>query len=256
MYKNYSILLKNKKNISTFITDRTINIFKSNKEKYFWLNLWLHVSDKDINVIENRIFLAKQIWKSLENFVFMNQIHSWNVVVVWEKDKWKWVKTFENWIKTDAMITNISWIVLIVLVADCIPVLFYDKIKKVVWVAHAGWKWTAENIVWNVIKKMKKQYDSNPSDILVCLWPSISKESFEVWAWVAKLFNSKFSKLKNDWKYLLDLQRVNKKQLIDLWILEQNIEISSTNTFENENYFSARKLWYDSGRFWAWIYIK
>jgi YfiH family protein len=249
-------LLNNQKSISYFVTSKSLNQLSSIKKEYNWLNLWLHVWDLDEDVIKNREYLSKQVWKKLSDFVFMNQIHGSEVCIISEKDKWKGSLNIDSGISIDWMITNVIWTVLVVLVADCIPVLFYDKMKQVIWVAHAGWKWTEQKIVQNVIEKMKSEYNSNPSDILVCFWPSISRKSFEVLYEVAKKFDKQFYSEKSSWKYLLDLQAVNKKQLINSWILKENIEISNEDTFNNSNYFSARKLWYNSGRFWAWIFLK
>lgn len=256
------MILSNKlelnKDVFHFVTERFFNsdFLWGEIWKYDDFNLWLHVWDVDENVIKNRKKLAKYVKMELSDFIFMNQVHSGDVVIVWKKDKWKWSKSLKDAISIDAMITDVPWIVLIVLVADCIPVLFYDKLKKVIWVAHAGWKWTEKNIVWNVVNKMIKHYNSDPNNIIACLWPAISKKSFEVWKEVAVKFDSQFYIEKPDKKYLLDLQSINKKQLLDLWVLEDNIEVSREDTFSSNKYFSARRFWYNSWRFWAGIFLK
>ena len=42
---------------------------------------------------------------------------------------------------------------------------------------------------------------------------------------------------------------------MQIWILEQNIDISNIDTFSDKNYFSARRDGYNSGRFGMWIYL-
>lgn len=254
MYINNSKLLVNCTDINIFCT--TKNWWYS-KWLFTSLNLWLHVWDKDENVIASRKELSKSLGNSFSDFVYMNQIHSWEVISINNNDKWKWTTNIESAIDCDALITNKSWIVLTVLVADCIPVIFFDNVKKVIWVAHAWWKWTEKKIVKNTITKMIEDYNSNPSDIIVYMWPSILQGNFEVWKEFEKKFDSIYLKKKNNWKFLLDLAWVNKSQLINSWVTENNIEISTEDTFiKNSEYFSARRDWYNSWRFWIGISLK
>lgn len=45
---------------------------------------------------------------------------------------------------TDGMVTDIPGINLVIYTADCMPVSFYDPVKKVIAVAHSGWRGTIE----------------------------------------------------------------------------------------------------------------
>ncbi len=47
----------------------------------------------------------------------------------------------------DALITNKPGITLMIRVADCVPIVLFDPVRRVVAVVHAGWKGTLADIV-------------------------------------------------------------------------------------------------------------
>ncbi len=247
--------IKKLKNVKHFISS---NFWWVSSWNYKSLNLALHTKDKKENVIENRKILAKNFWENLDNFIFMKQIHSDKIVVVWEKNKWNWVYDEKNAIIWDAIITNKKWIILVVLVADCVPIILYDKKNKVIWVVHAGWRWTQKKILKKTIEKFVKNFNSKTKNIIVWIWPHISKKNYEVWEKVFLQFEKKFYKIKKkseNKKAFLNLEKANISQLIEMWIAKKNIKKSKICSFENKNLFSARKFWVKSGRFWMWIML-
>ena len=162
----------------------------------------------------------------------MEQIHS-NIV--------KTVSTDTNVQTCDALITDKIDTPLMVMVADCIPILFYDHTKKVIGVAHAGRAGTFENISGNTIRKMIENYACNPKDIEVVLGPSIEKCCYEVSEELASqtsvLFGDEFVHDRN-----IDLQGINKKQLLEAGVTDTNITTEQICTkCSNEPYFSYRK---------------
>lgn len=231
---------------------KKINYYISN---IFDWNLWLHISDKKIDVLENRKKIASKLWLNLDNFVFMNQTHSWDIEFVLEKDKWKWVYDFKNTFECDCLVTSQEDLVVCVLVADCVPIIFYDENKNIIAVAHAGWRWTHKKIAKNTIIKMLELW-SELSDIKIIIWPSISKSSYEVWKEVGDNFRDEVKTNLLNNKLFLDLKLENKIQALESWIKESNIEIIGIDTFTDNNYFSARRNWFSSWRFGAFIWIK
>mgnify|MGYP002227148316 CR=1 FL=1 len=45
---------------------------------------------------------------------------------------------------------------------------------------HAGWKGTVKHIVSNVMDHLNKMFGTQGEDVIACIGPSISLESFEV----------------------------------------------------------------------------
>ena len=159
------------------------------------------------------------------------------------------------------MITNKSGICLNVMAGDCVPLLFYDPVKKVIAVAHAGWRGSLKRIAQLTVEKMKNQYRCEVSNILVGIGPSISQKNYEVDDKVYIEFEKRFDNLSQiftesdqNGKYYLDIWEANKQQLISAGLSKENIELSNICTFEqNDLFFSARKG--DKGRFMAGIML-
>ena len=181
-------------------------------------NLAYHVAEDDHSVDLARDELAKKYKFDNSNLQFMEQIHS-NIV--------KTVTPDTNVQTCDALITDQMNTPLMVMVADCIPILFYDHTKKVIGVAHAGRAGTFENISGNTISKMIENYTCNPEDIEVVLGPSIEKCCYEVSeelaTQTATLFGEKYVHGRN-----IDLQGINKKQLLEAGVTDT---ISQQNKF-------------------------
>jgi YfiH family protein len=156
-----------------------------------------------------------------KKLVFMKQIHSDIVEVV---DK-KWIQK-----ECDAMITIDKDIALCVVVADCIPVILKDEVRGVIGVAHAGRVGSYKNIIKKTMKKMEEEFTCR--DIKVIFGPSIKKCCYEVGAEVISGYEE-FT-CKENGKIYLDLIALNTKGLKD-------VEISSTCTCCDENYFSFRR---------------
>lgn len=85
--------------------------------------------------------------------------------------------TLEN---NDALITDRPQIALALNFADCVPIIFYDPIKKAAAAAHAGWRGTAAKIGPKTVKKMAENFGSKPEDIIALIGPAIGKCCFEV----------------------------------------------------------------------------
>lgn len=195
-------------------------------------NLAFHVGDIIENVEKNRENLAKKYSYKNEDMVYMNQIHSDNIVIVDEKSD----KLIDN---CDAIITNSKNLPLMVMVADCIPILLYDEKKSVISAIHAGRNSTFLEITKKTAQIFIDKFNSNPKDIRAVLGASIQKCCYEVSFEMAKIVESSFGKEFVEGRNI-DLQNINRKQLNDLGI--KNIEISDICTkCGTSNYFSYRK---------------
>ncbi|MBL0686820.1 MAG: peptidoglycan editing factor PgeF [Sulfurospirillum sp.] len=158
-----------------------------------------------------------------KKLIFMKQIHGDNIEVI---DKNSTIK------ECDAMITIDKNIALCVVVADCIPVILIDKTRGAVGVAHAGRIGSYRGIIKKTIDKMCEEFTCNIENIHVIFGPSIKKCCYEVGDEVISGFEE-FT-CKRDGKIYLDLIALNKKEL-------NHVEVSSTCTCCDENYFSYRR---------------
>ncbi len=216
-------------------------------------SLALHTKEEPNKILQNRKFL-KQNFPNM-NFVVANQTHSSNIHIVTKNREIGWKKLEEAIENCDALLTNQPNIMLTILTADCVPILLLDPKQKVVSAIHAGWKGTEQEIVFKTVEKMKEEFNSNPSDIIAGVAPSIGKCCYEVDWNVAQHFkniDNAYDKIGE--KYMLDLPHINKTQLLKAGVKEENIELSNVCTAcEVEHYFSYRKEQGCSGRFMSMI---
>lgn len=201
-------------------------------------NLAFHVDDKLENVLLNHDTLAKEFGYKKEQLVHMKQIHSSKVHIVTQKDN------FNNPQECDALITNLVNIPLMVMVADCSPILFYDDVQRVIAVAHAGRQGAFLNIVANVINSFEDNFDSASKDIKVVVGAAIGSCCYEVGAEIneeAKRLRLEYAIEYRDSSYYLDIRKILKSQLLSAGILEENIEISEEcPCCKSDKYFSYR----------------
>lgn len=202
--------------------DKNFRTFKANREEL--------TEDEYSKNLNNYKLLCDEIDLNFKNILKANQNHTDNVEIINEKNNNK-IDTDE---KSDGLITNKKNVILATTNADCILLLFFDPVKKVIANTHSGWKGTLQEISVKTINKMIKEYGSNPRDIIVCICPSIRKCHFEVDKDVYEMFYKQFNKLGNidefikeeNGKWYIDTVYINKKILKQVGILEENIEDS------------------------------
>lgn len=96
----------------------------------------------------NRRSLAKAAGFEVERLITARQVHSATVRIVTVEEAGRGALDRESRIPaTDALVTNQPGICLMVLSADCVPVLLFEPEKRVVAAVHAGWRGTAAEIV-------------------------------------------------------------------------------------------------------------
>ena len=231
---------------------------KSITESYAF-SLALHTGEDREKIISNRRQLAEQLTlKEDAVFVVANQTHSDHIAVIETKKMRGWEGTEDAVEDCDALVTKQSGVVLAVLTADCVPVLLYDPIRKVVAAVHAGWRGTESGIVQKTIEVMQKKFDSDPADILAGVAPAIGKCCYEVGEDVASHFGDYPDAVeRHGGKYMLDLPEINRLQMLSAGIHEAHIEMSGICTAcESEHFFSYRKEQGCSGRFMSMIGVQ
>lgn len=219
-------------------------------------SLALHTQEDAQEIAKNRALLKKQF--PHQNFIVANQTHSANIHVVTQAKEVGWESLEDAIENCDALITNQKNIMLTILTADCVPILLFDPVQKVVAAVHAGWRGTEQQILLKTVQKMQEVFQTNPKDILAGIAPSIGKCCYEVDWNVAKHFEpiENAYHQKND-KYMLDLPYINQQQLLNIGVKTENIEMSNLCTACHvEHYFSYRKEQGCSGRFISTIGLK
>ena len=221
---------------------------------YKSLNCGMGSGDKKKNINKNLIIVSKKLSFKKKNLILLNQIHSSKFFVIKNIPKIK--------LKGDGLITNKKNIALGILTADCAPVFIFDPIKKVIAVAHVGWRGAYKKIIIKIIKKLII-LGSKKENIITTVGPCIAQQNYEV----KQDFKTKFLKqTKKNKKYFkiigkkiyFSLRDYIKGQLKDLGI--KNIEIIKKNTYNRKNNFyssrRSKKNNHDYGRNISVIMIK
>lgn len=173
--------------------------------------------------IESYQLLCDSIDCNYINLVKTNQEHTDCVKIVDEKvNKDEPDFNLRKYYNTDGLITNQKDRILSTTNADCILLLFFDPIKKVVANTHSGWKGTLQRIAIKTVEKMIKEFGCNPKDIICCICPSIRKCHFEVEKDVKNMFEEEFRDLENLNK-IIEEKVPSKKWNIDTALINQII---------------------------------
>ena len=137
--------------------------------------------------------------------------------------------------ETDGLITNKQNIVLSATNADCILLLFFDPVKKVIANVHSGWRGTLKRISVEAVEKMVKEFGCREQDIICCMCPSIRKCHFEVDKDVKDMFEQEYKNTKGinleeiieekikDKKWNIDTILINRIILKNAGLKEENI---------------------------------
>lgn len=227
------------------------------------LNLSPKTGDSQGNVKKNIERLSEQL--SIENtFFFLDQEHG---------DK---ILTVENTGATiddrhfDAAISNSYEIPLVVITADCLPLLMYDPQRKAVGAVHAGWKGTASGIAEKTIKKMHDRFGCAASDIIVAMGPCIGACCYEVDGIVFNGFSQRGDPGIEEWnhsskpvskgedkRWSFNIANANSLQLMRSGIKKENISLSPYCTCcRGDLFFSYRREGIKSGRQGAVIMMR
>ena len=128
----------------------------------------------------------------------------------------------------DGLMTNKKQLMLATTNADCILLLFFDPVKKVIANTHSGWRGTLQRISVKTVRNMMKEFGCAPQDIICCICPSIRKCHFEVDKNVKNIFQNEFYDLQ-DAKFM-DIEEENKEKIIHLTdFIEETTENTKWN---------------------------
>lgn len=148
---------------------------------YATLNLGLHVGDRPETVAENRRRTAKALAANPARFTAGEQVHGNRVAVVGEEEAGRGAFRMEEALAgIDALVTALPETPLLVLAADCVPLLLYDPERHVAAAVHAGWRGTVADIVGETVRTMAGTFGSDPARILAGIGPSMGPSCYQV----------------------------------------------------------------------------
>lgn len=235
------------------------------------LNLGLHVGDCTEDVLSNRAKVANYLGVDTNKITCASQVHGLNCVYVDEKIAGTGANRIPENLDCDALYTDKKGIPLFLLVADCVPVLLYDAVHRVVAVVHAGWRGAIGHLPVLTLDAMNNKFGTKIEDCYAYLGPSIGGESFEVSEDLAQQFiaeGKKIGLVSND---IVKWKRRSSKDIetphVNLWnficqdlqqkgMIFENITTTTTDSLENKHCFSYRREDGKTGRMGLFAMLK
>lgn len=166
-------------------------------------NLALHVNDDPLRVQQHRMILLDEFSQyAVNKITWMTQTHSTICHTVNDKIE---LQALEG----DGLVTQTKGHALMMMTADCLPVVLGNAHGTEVANLHAGWRGLAGGIIENTIQEMQTQ------PTWAWLGAAISQPCFEVGAEVKAAFCAKYSELEQAFqageqtdKYYADLYHI------------------------------------------------
>ena len=228
------------------------------------LNMALHVGDAPEAVVENRRRFCDALGLSAERMATAEQVHGDRIVCATEKKAGRGFRDYGAAIReTDALLTDVPGLPLLLCYADCVPVLFVDPVRRAVAVAHAGWKGTVRRIAEKTLAAMTDAFGTAPKDCLAAIGPSIGPAHYLVGEDVAAQFRAAFPLWAKDVLHVsagslhLDLWTANRLQLEAAGLSPEHIETANVSTAANAKlFFSYRADRGKTGRIAAVIALR
>ena len=210
-------------------------------------NLALHVGDDSQHVQQNRSHLLQALKPfGVNRLVWLNQTHSTIAHVVEQTP----VLTLKD---GDGLVTSQKGIGLVMMTADCLPIVVSNDDGSEVACIHAGWRGLADGIIEATVAKMNTQ----PSHAWI--GAAISQKNFEVGPEVKARFvelNAEFANAfieKDNGKYLADLYKLATLKLKALGV-EQVTGADQCSYDDAEKFYSYRRA-ATTGRMATFVFI-
>lgn len=247
-------ILHIKRNGFEYLQFKKLNEYPEIKHAYILKPLDLR-SHNENDVVANYKAVFDDLNIPIETLTRPIQKHT-NIVEIIEKKKTDnepdiYMDYLDN---VDGVITATSNITLATTNADCILFLIYDPVKKVIANVHSGWRGTFQKIVKVAIDKMIVNYDCEPSDLIVCISPSIRKCHFEVDEDVKEECEKIFADTKRldeiiecigekegKTKYVIDTVLINRIVLNNLGVKNENIIDSGICSYCSKKFVHSRR---------------
>ncbi len=226
------------------------------------MNLGFNRGDKRVNVEENYHRICNILGVQYNSLVLSAQTHTANVISVNRAQRGIGISR-PSFNDVDGLITDSPDVTLVTFYADCTPLFFLDPVKKVVALAHSGWKGTVQKIGKVTVEKMVKEYGCKTENILAAIGPCAGPCCYEVSDDVAMQlmragnngdclrYNSVTGKLH------ADLWRTNYRIMLNAGIKDENITVAGECTVCNaDKYYSHRRQGPERGSLAAFISLR
>lgn len=215
---------------------------------YAALNLGLSSGDDRERVEANRDWLLQQLGVARSHVAAYNQVHG-NVVATGEPS---WFTA-----DADAATTNTPGVLLVMSVADCMPIIVHDRGTGAVAAIHAGWRGTVAGVSAATVQALSERYGGNVRDFVAVLGPAISAAEYEVGPEVvhaarAAGLSHAVAAERSDGHAQFDLRAANERQLQRAGVQAVH-HLAHCTAREPALFYSHRRDNGTTGRHWVFV---
>lgn len=151
--------------------------------------------DRQENISENFLRLQEAVGAEGLPRAWVKQVHGRGVEVLEREPEGEYGETFAAELRdrfsgqmaADGMVSVVPGVLLVIRVADCVPVLLASGDGKVVGAVHAGWRGVVGDIVGRAVRVFG-ELGVKAGEMVAAIGPCISGEQFEVGEEVAEAF--------------------------------------------------------------------
>ncbi len=214
------------------------------------LNAGFRGGEREEDVRRNLAIVGEAFAIPQERLVLMGQVHGDRIHVI---DGAEPPPAYVA--ACDGLITARPGVALGVKTADCVPLFFVDRVRRIIGAAHAGWRGTALGMAAKMVDAFVEDFASRPEDILAIVGPAVGPCCYQVDAPVhaalaAHAGVDRFLKpCRQEGRWMLDLPLANRLQIGERGVPEANILSAGLCTAcRQELFFSHRASGGQSGR--------
>ena len=180
----------------------------------------------------------------LQQLVYLKQEHLATGLVLDQSLEKSAPSTIFSAYEGDYLITNQVKLGIAILTADCLPIVLYDPVQKIIAVAHAGWKGTVRGIAANVVKQMHERFGSQPEQLKVSFGAHAHTCCYEVQAdFMGHIRKELLAHVvvQREGKNYFDSAAYNKLELVAAGVVATAITNQFNCTICDDSYHSRRR---------------
>jgi polyphenol oxidase len=206
------------------------------------LNVGDLVGDREENVLGNLNLVKEAFGVPEGGLILMRQVHGDRILLL---DGGKPLP--EALPECDGLISDRPGVALGIRTADCVPIFFADRARRVIGAAHAGWRGTALGIAARMVETLAGRFSSRREDLTVLIGPAIGPCCYQVDAPVFDAFSAMpgadlfLRPCAEKGRWMLDLALANRLQIREAGVLPENIYTSGLCTSCHQDLFFSHR---------------
>ena len=144
------------------------------------------------SVLAARARWSRRIGVDPAGLVLARQVHGVHVERITAAERGRGALAAIALPEADALATDAPGVALLVVAADCVPVVLVDPVRRVAAVAHAGWRGMIAGVVQATVASLGAWYGCRPADLLAGVGPSIGPCCYAVGPEVARAAEARY----------------------------------------------------------------